>query len=93
MLPEMFNISLISKDNVGVYTKFEGSTWARCALKAGLTIYRVGKLIAMFCFITCKVLAEEWHDQHGWTYLNTADNVFYIKFPSGTWNVEYLTYF
>ena len=24
-----------------------------------LTIYRVGKLVAMFCFITCKVLAAE----------------------------------
>ena len=53
----------------------------------------------MFSFLTCKVLAAEWHDLHGLTELNTTDNVVYIKFPSGSWklvkieNVKYLTYF
>ena len=32
-----------------------------------MAIYGVGKLVGMFCFITCKVLAAEWHGQHGWT--------------------------
>ena len=32
-----------------------------------LVIDGVGKLVAMFCFITCKVLAEECYDQHGCT--------------------------
>ena len=50
-----------------------------------LAIYGVGKLVAMFCFITCKVLAAEWHDQHG--ELNTVDKVVYIKFPSGNWKL------
>ena len=30
-----------------------------------LAIYGVGKHVAMFCFITAKLLAAEWHDQHG----------------------------
>ena len=64
-----------------------------------LAIYGVGKLLATFYFITCKVLAAEWHDQHGWTELNTTDNVVYIKFPIGSWklgkleNIYYLAYF
>ena len=45
----------------------------------------VGKLIAMFCFITANVFTADWHDQHGLSWLNTANNVFCIKFPSGSW--------
>ena len=63
----MFNISLMSKDKVGVWHHFLGQL---CELDATvmseLAIYRVGKLIAMFYFITSNVLAAEWHDQHGW---------------------------
>ena len=63
-----------------------------------LAIYRVGELVATFCFINCKVLAAEWHDKYVQTKLNTADNVVYIKSPSGccklgkSENVEYLTF-
>ena len=51
----MLNISLISKDKVGD-TKFR--RYANCDVRIG-NLYRVGKLIATFCFITCKVLATE----------------------------------
>ena len=46
----MLNISLISKDKVGQ---------PDATVMSELAIYRVGKLIATFCFITCKVLATE----------------------------------
>ena len=58
----------MSKDKVGVWHHFLGQL---CELDATvmseLAIYRVEKLAVTFCFIMCKVLAAEWHDQHGWT--------------------------
>ena len=41
--------------------------WARCKCDSESATYGLGKLRAIFCFITCKVLVAEWHDQHGWT--------------------------
>ena len=64
-----------------------------------LAIYGVGKLVALFCFITSKVLAAEWHDAHGCTELSTADNVVHTKFPYGSSklvkieDIKYLPYF
>ena len=52
-----------------------------------LAIYGVGKILATFYFITSNILVAEWHDQYGLTDLNTADNVVYIKFPSGSWKL------
>ena len=84
----MFNMSLISKDKVRVWHYFLGQLFElHATVMSESATYGVGKLVAMFCFITCKVLAAEWHDQHGWTYLNTTDNVVYIKFPSGSWKL------
>ena len=64
-----------------------------------LAIYGVGKLVAMFGLIAVQVWDAEWHDAHGCTELNTADNVVHIKFPSGSSklvkieNIKYLAYF
>ena len=64
----MFNISLISKDKVVVWHYFLGYLFELDATVISKSAtYGVGKLIAMFCFITCKVLAAEWNGQHGWT--------------------------
>ena len=63
----MFNISLISKDKVVVWHYFLGYLFELDAtVMSWMAIYRVQELVATFCFITCKVLAAEWHDQHGW---------------------------
>ena len=64
----MFNILLISKDKVVVWHYFLGYLFELDAtVMSKLAIYRVQELVATFCFITCKVLVAEWHDQHGWT--------------------------
>ena len=84
----MFNILLISKHKVALWHQILGYLLELDAnVMLELAIYGVGKLIAMFCFITCKVFAAEWHDQHQWTELNTADNVVHIKFPSDSWKL------
>ena len=79
----MFNISFVSKDNVGVCQQIGVVSlppgW-NCDVRIGNL--QVGKLIALPCCMTCKLLAAEWHDQHGWPYLNTAANAFHNKnFP------------
>ena len=65
----MFNISLISKDKVVNLTLFFGiSLWASMQLWChNWQFIGLEELVATFCFITCKVLVAEWHDQHGWT--------------------------
>ena len=84
----MFNISFVSKimlvcaNKLGLYLFHLDGT-----VMSELAIYRVGKLIALPCCMTCKVLAAEWHDQHGWPYLNTAANAFHIKIFSGRWKL------
>ena len=84
----MFNILLISKHKVGVWHHILGYLFEPdMTVMSELAIYGVQKLIAMFCFITCKVLAAEWHDRHQWTELNTADNVVHMKFPTGRWKL------
>ena len=64
----MFNILLISNDKVGMWHHMLGQLFKPDAtVMSELAIYGIGKLRATLCFITCKVLAAEWHDQYGWT--------------------------
>ena len=79
----MFNILLISKDKIGMWHHIQQLLFEPDAtVMSELAMYRVGKHVATSSCITCKVLGTEGHDQ-----LNTADNVVYIKFPSGSWKL------
>ena len=61
----MLNISFVSKDKGEACHKILGWLFEPdTTVMSELAIYWVGKLIALPCCITCKVLAAEWHDQH-----------------------------
>ena len=55
----MFNILLIAKDKVGVDAISWGSSSSQMQLLCQIGNLWVGKLLAMFCFITSNVLATE----------------------------------
>ena len=55
----------MSKDKVGLRHQIWGQLFKPdTTVMSELAIYRDGKLAAMFCCITLKVLAAEWHDHH-----------------------------